>query len=86
MCVVYKANNVWLLIVVCLCSYIYVYKRSCYAILFYYAVGTITFEHSAYSANENDADPIKPVLILSHALSMDITVQVIDNSNTAMGK
>lgn len=69
-----------------MCSYIYASKYNCCTILFYYAVGTITFEHSAYSANENDVDPIKPVLILSHVLSMDITVQVVDNSNTAMGK
>ena len=52
----------------------------------YCTVATISFEQSMYRINENDDDPLKPVLVISILSSLDITIQVTDNSSTATGK
>lgn len=52
----------------------------------YFAVGTISFKQSTYSINENDDDPVRPVLVLSHPLSVDVTVQVETNDVTTKRK
>ena len=49
-------------------------------------VAKISFEQSTYKINENADDPLKPVLIISTLSSLDITIQVTDNSSTATGK
>ena len=49
-------------------------------------VAKISFEQSTYRINENADDPLKPVLIISTLSSLDITIQVTDNSSTATGK
>ena len=53
---------------------------------YYLTVATVSFQQSTYSINENDDEPLKPVLILSKVSSVNVTVQVIDNGDTAMGK
>ena len=52
----------------------------------YYTAATVSFKQSTYSIHENDDDLLKPVLVLSKVSSFDITVQVRDNSNTAVGE
>ena len=53
---------------------------------FQYTAASVSFKQLAYEVDENDHNPLKPVLVLSKASSVDITVQVRDNSNTAIGK
>ena len=53
--------------------------------LFVVIAPTVSFSHSTYRFNEGDG-PAQPVLVLSNPSSTDITVQVIDNENTAMSK
>ena len=45
---------------------------------------TVFFDQSSYHMNENRG-PVQPILVLSNPSSTDITVQVNDNSSTAMG-
>ena len=52
---------------------------------FYLIAITVMFERPTYSVNEN-AGPAQPVLVLSNPSSMDFTVRVRDNGNTATGK
>ena len=44
----------------------------------------VFFDRSSYRVNENGG-PAQHVLVLSNPSSTDITVQVRDNSSTAMG-
>ena len=46
---------------------------------------TVSFDQSSYSINENSRLS-QHVLVLSNPSSTNITVQVIDNSSTAIGK
>ena len=46
---------------------------------------TVSFNQSAYSVAE-DNGPARPLLVLSNPSSLDITVQVLDNSVTATRK
>lgn len=45
----------------------------------------MSFEQSTYSVSE-DAGPVQPVLILSNALKIEITVQVTNTDGSATGK
>ena len=60
-------------------SAIYVYM------IFLWIAATISFNQSAYSANEDDG-VVQPVLVLSNPSSIKITVQVRDDSNNATGE
>ena len=48
-------------------------------------VFTLSFSQSTYSINE-DVGSIQLTLVLSNSLSTDITVQVVDDDNTATGE
>ena len=45
---------------------------------------TVMFSQLTYSAAE-DNGPLQPVLILSNSLSTNITIQVVDVNETAVG-
>ena len=45
----------------------------------------VSFSQSTYSVNEDDGS-VQPVLVLSNPSSTNITVLVIDDSDTATGK
>ena len=51
----------------------------------YYVVITVAFNQSTYSVNENSG-PVQPVLVLSNLSTIDITVEIMNNDNTAIGK
>ena len=51
----------------------------------YCIVATVSFEEREYSIFESDLEPLKVVLVLSKLSSFDITVQVMDTTNTATG-
>ena len=53
---------------------------------FYLTVTTVSFKQSTYSINENKDVSLQVVLVLSTVSSIDITVQVTDDGNTATGK
>ena len=54
--------------------------------LYYFtAASTVKFSQLIYSIVE-DNGPLKPVLILSHSLSINVTIQVVDSNNTAVGE
>ena len=51
----------------------------------YWIAATISFSQSTYSVNEDNGS-VQAVLVLSNPSSTDITVQVRDNGNTAIGE
>ena len=50
-----------------------------------YVVITVSFNQSTYSVNENSG-PVQPVLVLSSPSTVNISVQIMNNDNTASGK
>ena len=46
---------------------------------------TVSFNQSTHAVNENGG-PLKPVLVLSNPSTFDITVEIMNNDNTAMSK
>ena len=63
-------------------------------ILFFFILGdviiiitasTVKFSQLTYSAAVYNG-PLQPVLILSNSLSINITVQVLDSNDTAVGE
>ena len=50
-----------------------------------FIVTNIFFNESAYTVNENDKQ-VQFVLALSNQLLTDITIQVLDDNNTALGE
>ena len=53
--------------------------------IFSFVDATVSFSQSMYNVDEDDGE-IQVVLVLSNPSSVDIIVQVVDNSSTAMGK
>ena len=49
------------------------------------SVITMSFEQPAYSVNE-DTGPAQPVLVISNASEVDITVQVTNTDGSATGE
>ena len=58
---------------------LYMYHVICYVVI------TVSFNQSTYSVNENSG-PVQPVLVLSNPSTIDITVEIMNNDNTAIGK
>ena len=56
-----------------------------YYFCFLSIVVTVSFNQSVYSVQENDG-PAQPVLVLSNPSSTDITVQVFNTDNSAIGE
>ena len=50
-----------------------------------YVVITVAFNQSTYSVNESSG-PVQPVLVLSNPSTVNISVQLMNNDNTAIGK
>ena len=61
---------------------LYMYSNCCHHFI---AGSNVIFSLLAYSIAE-DNGPLQPVLILSNSLSTNVTVQVVDINNTAVGK
>ena len=51
----------------------------------YCIVATVSFKESEYSIFESDREPLKVVIVLSKLSSFNVTVQVMDTTNTATG-
>ena len=58
---------------------VHMYHVICYVVI------TVAFSQSTYSINENSG-PVQPVLVLSNLSTIDITVEIMNNDNTASGK
>ena len=50
-----------------------------------YIVRAVCFNQSTYNINENSG-PVQLVMVLSNPLTFGITVEIINNDNTANGK
>ena len=50
-----------------------------------YVVAAVYFNQSTYYVDEDDGQ-VQAVLVLSNPSSTDLTVEIADSSNTAMGK
>lgn len=60
-------------------------KNNNYYIIYHFIDATIAFDQSTYNVDENDKF-VQPVLILSNPSSIDITVQIIGEDDTAKSK
>ena len=54
-------------------------------IIFLLLASAVKFSQLTYSVAEHNGS-LQPVLILSNVLSTNITIQILDESNTAIGK
>ena len=50
-----------------------------------YVVITVSFSQSTYSINENSG-PVQPVLVLSSPSTFGITIEIMNDDNTAISK
>ena len=50
-----------------------------------YVVITVSFSLSTYSIIENSG-PVQPVLVLSSPSTFGVTIEIVNNDNTASGK
>jgi len=55
-------------------------------VLFYCVGAAVSFTKSEYRVAENVDEPLQLVLVLSNPSSANISVEVVDKSNTAIGK
>ena len=65
--------------------YTYVHSSNLVYFIVIILASTVEFSQLTYSIDENNG-PLQPVLMLSNVLSTNITIQITDDSDTAIGK